>query len=112
MSKKKTPAAAPAGAQSATKLVIKSRERKTSPGSSFSLPFGKKNFVHLLIGIGILMVGYALMTDKEYKGAEEFSMALHVAPVIVLAGYAYLVYAILLKDKKAPKSSGSAQTGN
>ena len=102
------PKAAPAK-PAAPKLVLKSKVQKASPTAHFHLPFGRKNFIHMFIGIGILTLGYLLMNDKEYKGAETFSMALHVAPLIVLSGYAYLVYAILLKDKniasKHPHSS-------
>ncbi len=75
----------------ATETVGRSPER---------LPFGPKNYKLMAVGVAILVLGYVLLGMEKFKDVEEgFSIALHVAPVVILAGYAEIIYAIMVRDK-------------
>ncbi len=81
---------------------MKSKELKpeTSPRES-EFPFSKENYRFMLIGIGILLLGYGLMVgggsdDPAVFSEEIFSFRrLTLAPLVVLAGYGTILYAIL-----------------
>ncbi|MEQ8359145.1 MAG: DUF3098 domain-containing protein [Cytophagales bacterium] len=62
------------------------------------LPFGKNNYILMLIGLGILILGMILMSlDNEEFGFGFLGLTL--GPVIVLIGFAFQFYAILKKPK-------------
>ncbi len=68
--------------------------------------FAKVNYQLLLIGLGIVITGFLLMmgggTDNpnEFKPEELFSeRRITVAPVVVLLGYIFIIYAIMKKPK-------------
>jgi hypothetical protein len=74
------------------------------------LPFGKRNYMYLLIGIGILITGFFLLSiEKEFidafkidaqgKAVRQFSIALYLAPVVITMGYIAIIYAIISKKK-------------
>lgn len=66
------------------------------------LPFGKKNFLWILIGAGLIALGYFLMATENFVDANEFSLALYVCPVMIIAGHVVVIYGILIRDKVAP----------
>ena len=58
------------------------------------LPFGKKNYQIMIIGLVILVVGFIIMTmDKEPHGFG--TLGLTVGPIIVVAGFVVEIFAIL-----------------
>lgn len=58
------------------------------------LPFGKKNYQLMVLGLVILVVGFTVMTlDKEQHGFGV--LGLTVGPIIVVAGFIVEVFAIL-----------------
>lgn len=64
--------------------------------------FTKKNYIIMLIGIGLLIVGFFIMTqDSETYGFGFLGLTL--GPVIVMLGFITEFVAIFYKDK------GSAQ---
>ena len=70
----------------------------------FALP--KKNFVLILIGLGIMILGYILLSgggsdDPNVFNYDMFSFRrLVLAPVVILAGFVFEIYAIMKKPKK------------
>ena len=69
-------------------------------------PFEKINYRLLIIGLGILIVGYLLMAGggsenpNEFNGEELYSARrITVAPLLVLGGYGFIIYAIMKKAK-------------
>ena len=70
----------------------------------FALP--KKNFVLILIGLGIMILGYILLSggvsdDPNVFNYDMFSFRrLVLAPVVILAGFGFEIYAIMKKPKK------------
>lgn len=77
----------------------------TTNPSKLQLPFQKKNYILLLIGIAIIALGYVLMSgggsaDPNVFSEEIFSTRrITVAPIVVLAGYVFIGYAIMYKPK-------------
>ena len=62
------------------------------------LAFGRKNYILMLIGIALLAIGFFIMTlDTEPYGLGFLGITL--GPLIVLAGFAVEIFAIMAKDK-------------
>lgn len=60
------------------------------------LPFGKKNYQWMVIGLITLVVGFIIMSlDSEPYGFG--LLGLTVGPIIVMAGFIIEIYAILIK---------------
>ena len=63
------------------------------------LPFGKKNYQWMIIGIVALVVGFTIMSlDQEQHGFGFLGLTL--GPVIVMAGFIIEIYAILHRPTK------------
>lgn len=63
------------------------------------LPFGKKNYVIMLVGVGLLVLGFTVMSlDNELFGFG--FMGLTLGPVIVMSGFIAQLFAILHNPKK------------
>jgi hypothetical protein len=69
--------------------------------------FGKQNFKILFIGLALNIIGYILMIgggsdDPNVFDAEAlFSpVRLTIAPILIIAGFIVMIYAIMKKTKK------------
>ncbi len=63
------------------------------------LPFGKKNYQLMIIGVATLIVGFTIMTmDKEPYGFGFLGLTL--GPIIVLAGFIVEIVAIMHTPKE------------
>ena len=67
-------------------------------------PFNKTNIIWILSGIGLLILGYLLMSGggsndpNVFTGDELFSFRrITLAPIVVLGGYAVILIGILKK---------------
>jgi hypothetical protein len=72
-------------------------DKKNSPvsGQKEELVFSKKNYQLLLISIAIVVVGFLLMMGTE--GDIYDTRRTLIAPVVVVFGFAFGVYAVLKK---------------
>ena len=74
--------------------------------------FTRKNYCLILISIGLLVAGFLFMTGKGNAGGREFNQDIYsfrritLSPLVLLAGYAMMIYAIMADHRK------SKQTGN
>lgn len=60
------------------------------------LPFGKKNYTWMIIGVITLVLGFIIMSlDGEQHGFG--FMGLTLGPIVVMAGFVIEIYAILIK---------------
>ena len=73
-----------------------------------AMAFDRTNYKLLLIGIGIIILGFILMSgggsgDPEVFDAKEiFSpRRITVAPIVCLIGYVFVIYAIMRKPREA-----------
>ena len=78
---------------------IKSDEKKLD----FAL--GRENYILLLIGFAIIIVGFLLMIGCKAENPNEFNEEIFsfrritLAPIIVLFGFVFEIYAIMKKPK-------------
>ena len=85
-------------------------KKTTSDNSKLKFPFQKKNYQLLLIGVGIILLGYTLMmgggsADPNVFDPSIFSFQrITLAPIVVLFCYAFIGYAIMHKPKKNSES--------
>jgi hypothetical protein len=62
------------------------------------LPFGRKNYIIMLVGIGVLILGFTLMgMDKEEYGFGV--LGLTIGPITVVLGFIIEFFAILSKPE-------------
>jgi membrane-bound ClpP family serine protease len=68
---------------------------------------GKENYKLLAIGFGIIILGFILMIGGKAESPEVFNEEIFsfrritLAPVIVLAGFIFEIYAIMKKPKES-----------
>lgn len=63
------------------------------------MPFGRQNYIIMLAGIGVLILGFILMSmDKAEFGFG--TLGLTVGPTIVMIGFIIEFFAILHKPKE------------
>jgi hypothetical protein len=63
------------------------------------LPFGKKNYQRMVIGLVVVAIGFTIMSlDKDPHGFG--FMGLTLGPIVVLAGFVTEIFAILHKPKE------------
>ncbi|GAB4402679.1 MAG: hypothetical protein OHK0039_00980 [Bacteroidia bacterium] len=72
--------------------------------SDVQLPFTRMNYILLLVGVAIIAFGFFLMSLDEFVDAQQFSVSLYIAPVVVVAGFVEVIFAIMYRpgtDTKA-----------
>ncbi|MBI5010735.1 MAG: DUF3098 domain-containing protein [Bacteroidia bacterium] len=83
----------------------KYKKKKNENKERINFPLGPENFKLLAIGFGIIVLGFLLMlggkSDDPNKFSEEiFSFRrITLAPVVVLAGFIFEIWAIMKKPK-------------
>ena len=69
------------------------------------LPLTRRNYVWLLAGFGIVLIGFVLMAGGGSSSPDEFNYEMFswrritLAPILVVAGFAFEVYAILKRPR-------------
>lgn len=73
-----------------------------------SFVFGKDNYMFILIGIVVVLIGFILMIGggsedpNTFNGDELFSpVRITISPIMVIAGYCIVIYGIMKKRKAA-----------
>lgn len=84
----------------------KSESSKTTPQNTAQpqkgFVFGKKNYLFMFIGLAVIALGFILMAGGASDDPNVFNEAvfnaqrIHIAPMLVIVGFAIEVYAILL----------------
>jgi fumarate reductase subunit D len=76
---------------------------KKSKKEDNGFALGKENYRLMVIGFGIIVIGFLLMLGGKSEDPNEFSEAIFsfrritLAPVIVLAGFVFEIWAIMKK---------------
>lgn len=93
------------------------KETKPAQAEKLHFAFEKRNYQLLLIGLGILLVGYLLMIGggsadpNVFNGDELFSFRrITLSPTVILIGYVFIGYAVMYKSKKGKPSKDSEVT--
>ncbi|HEY8936472.1 MAG TPA: DUF3098 domain-containing protein [Cyclobacteriaceae bacterium] len=63
------------------------------------LPFGKKNYQWMIIGVVALVIGFIIMSLDTKQHGFGF-LGLTLGPIVVMAGFVIEIYAILHKPTK------------
>ena len=67
---------------------------------------GRENYILLIIGFAIIIFGFLLMIGGKAENPDEFNEAIFsfrritLAPIIVLLGFVFEIYAIMKKPKE------------
>lgn len=75
-------------------------------GNDKGFALGKENYILMAIGFGAIVIGFLLMLGGASPNPNEFNpevfstLRITIAPVIVLAGFIFEIYAILKKPSK------------
>jgi hypothetical protein len=87
--------------------MVKQSEKESNTG--FAL--GRENYIYLIIGFVIIIVGFLLMVGGKspdpniFNEKEIFSpRRITLAPIIVLLGFAFEIWAIMKKPKGSEKA--------
>lgn len=105
--KKNKPASTPPVTKSVASNPVtpaKAPEKQVA-ASNVVMPFTRMNYILLLAGIAIIVVGFFIMAQDEFVDATKFSMSLHVAPVVVVAGFVEVIFAIMYRPKSQVSES-------
>ena len=71
-------------------------EKTTAPKENVSFVFNKDNYMIMIVGVVVLIIGFFLMAGKD----EIFSTTkLTIAPIVVVIGFAIEFFAIMRKAK-------------
>jgi hypothetical protein len=90
------------------KVAIKDKpaaSKAMEPESRAGFAFGKENYRLLLIGLGLIVLGFLLMIGGGSKDPKVFSYdifdfrRLTLAPILIIAGYVVEIFAIMKKPK-------------
>ncbi len=82
-------------------MAQKNKSVAKDTGQSDKMPLSKKNYLLMLIGFGAIVLGFILMVGGGSSSPEEFDYSMFsfrritLAPIIVLAGFAFEIYAIM-----------------
>ena len=82
---------------------MKNKEKNNAQGEFL---FGKRNYVIMIVGIAIILIGFVLMIgggsdDPSVFNEEMYNFRrIRLAPTVVLIGLAVQVYAIMAKPEK------------
>ena len=71
------------------------------------MPLGKKNYIVLLIGCGLIVLGFILMSGGGSANPNDFDYSMFnfrritLAPIVVLTGFGTIIFSIVKNfDKK------------
>ena len=84
-----------------------SNEKKQGQAGNTSNPlFGKENYMWMLIGLGVLALGFFLMSGgrsadpKVFNDNEVYSTTrITIAPLLIIIGFIIEIFAIMKKSK-------------
>ena len=81
-------------------------EKKRKEGNKTEFIFGRRNYKFMFIGLAFIVIGFILMSgggsdDPNVFNPQIFSWRrIRLAPTLVLIGFAFQIYAILVNPKK------------
>jgi hypothetical protein len=89
--------------KSAPQAAATTRRESQAPPASFA--FGKDNYIFMLAGVIVLIIGYILMIGGGSDTPEKFNpeifntQRITIAPVTLLLGFGIVLYGIMKKPK-------------
>ncbi len=78
--------------------------------------FNRSNYILLLVGIGLNILGFLLMiggaaeTKEAFNEADLFShIRITLSPILIVLGYIVIIYSIMKKPKKEEKQDQDSE---
>ncbi len=93
------------------KAVSSTRKQQRSTGVQWNFPLTKNNFLYFGGALAVIVIGYLLMatgiTSDPQKYLETWanSMAIVVAPTLLVIAYCVLIPLAIMKREKSPSSN-------
>lgn len=82
-------------------MSLKDKFSKIGDSNDGKMPLTIKNYILLLIGFAVILLGFILMSGGGSDSPEEFNYAMFswrritLAPLLVVGGFFFEIYAIL-----------------
>lgn len=79
----------------------KKQPQKIDQPENPRMPLSRKNYILLAIGFAVILLGFILMAGGGSDSPDEFNYAMFswrritLAPILVIGGFAFEIYAIL-----------------
>ena len=100
--------------------TTKNKKKATTEKQSISwapgMPFGKINYILMLVGIVLLTIGYILLSGGGTDDPSQFSEAIFdtrrliISPIILVLGFVVEFFAIMLKFDNKEKETTPTTT--
>lgn len=87
------------------KTPSQSTSRRDVPAAPASFAFGKENYIIMVAGVVVLIIGYLLMVGGGAETPNEFNpeifstQRITIAPVTLLIGFGIVLFGIMKKPK-------------
>ena len=84
---------------------IRKKETAEKPDDYKTMPFGRQNYIIVLVGLALIALGFILMigggsSDPDVFNEQMFNFQrLTLAPILVLAGFVVEIVAIFWRKK-------------
>ncbi|NHB67676.1 DUF3098 domain-containing protein [Perlabentimonas gracilis] len=81
--------------------MSKNQQKQQDKPTADMFPLGKENYKLMIIGLGIIIIGFVLMIGGGSDGPNVFNEEIFsfrritLAPIIVLFGFIFQIYAIM-----------------
>ncbi len=85
------------------------KNEAAGPEEMRKMPLATYNYKLMLIGFAVIVLGFVLMEGGGSDNPDEFNMAMFsfrritLAPIIVLVGFTFEIYAIMKRPKQKEK---------
>lgn len=92
--------------RSGPQTVTDNKSQQSGADTEAKMALGRKNYIFMLIGFGLIVLGFILMSGggSDDPNVFDYSMfsfrRITLAPITVLAGFALEVFAIMKRFKK------------
>lgn len=86
--------------------MVKNNLKNTTSGKKIDFPIPVSSYKMILIGFGIIILGFILMMGGGSDNPAEFNYDIFsfrritLAPIVVLIGFGFVLWAIMRKPKK------------
>ena len=90
-------------------MAIKNDLKKTASENKAGFPIPEGNYRMILVGFAIVILGFILMMGGGSEAPDQFNYEIFsfrritLAPIVVLAGFGFVFWAIMRKPKKEVK---------
>lgn len=91
-------------------MAVKNDLKKSASENKPGFPIPEGNYKMILIGFAIVVLGFVLMMGGGSEDPNQFNYGIFsfrritLAPIVVLAGFGFVVWAIMRKPKKEIKN--------